>query len=152
MSILQKNPAGIQNCVLSSTNHENVCAGKLSFFLNKNTNDTSKEICGFKSKQSQPHVKGLNEFEDYMVDMIQRVEVKTNTYSNDLQKKLRKDVKDIQEENNIFVKGDKRTKYYKTAAEDYVTLVNKNVMKTYKKTNPSMPDIITLENDRKSRN
>ena len=87
-----------------------------------------------------------------MVDMIQRVEVKTNTYSNDLQKKLRKDVKDIQEENNIFVKGDKRTKYYKTAAEDYVTLVNKNVMKTYKKTNPSMPDIITLENDRKSRN
>ena len=118
---------------------------KAFFFLNKNTNDTSKESYGFKSKRSPPHVKELNEFEDCMLDMIQRVEFKTNTYSNDLQKKLSKDVKEIQEETNIFVKADKTTNYYKTAPEDYVTLVNKNVTKTYKKTNPNVPDIITLE-------
>lgn len=46
--------------------------------------------------------------------MIQRVEFKTNTYSNDLQKKLSKDVMEIHE-NNIFVKADKATNYYKTA-------------------------------------
>ena len=80
-----------------------------------------------------------------MLEMIQQVEFKTNTYSNDLQKKLNKDVKEIQEEHNIFVKADKTTNYYKTAPEDYMTLVNKNVTKTYKKTNPNVPDIITLE-------
>ena len=80
-----------------------------------------------------------------MLDMKQRVEFKTNTYSNDLQKKLSRDVKEIQEENSIFVKADKTTNYYKTAPEDYVTLVNKNVTKTYKKTNPNVPNIITLE-------
>ena len=57
---------------------------KAFFFLNKNTNDTSKEPYGFKLKRSLPHVKELNEFEDCMLDMIQRVEFKTNTYSNDL--------------------------------------------------------------------
>ena len=118
---------------------------KAFFFLNKNTNDTPKESYGFKSKRSPPHVKELNEFEDCMLDMIQRVEFKTNTHSNDLQKRLSKDVKEIREENNIFVKADKTTNYYKTTPEDYVTLVNKNVTKTYKKTNPNVPDIITLE-------
>ena len=99
----------------------------------KNTNDTTKESYWFNSKRSPPHVKELNEFEDCMLDMIQWVEFKTNTYSNDLQKK--KDVKEIQEENNIFVKADKTTNYYKTAPEDYVT-------------HPNVPDIIMLE-DRK---
>ena len=80
-----------------------------------------------------------------MLEMIQRVEFKTNTYSNGLQKKLNKDVKEIREEHNIFVKADTTTNYYKTAPEDYMTLVNKNVTKTYKKTNPNVPDIITLE-------
>ena len=118
---------------------------KAFFFLNKNCNDTSKESYGFKSKRSPPHVAELNEFEGYMLEMIQRVEFRTNTYSNDLQKKLSKDVKEIQEEHNIFVKADKTTNYYKTAPEDYMTLVNKNVTETYKKTNPNVPDIITLE-------
>ena len=111
----------------------------------ENTDDATKETYGFKSKRSPPHVKELNEFEDCILDMIQRVEFKTNTYPNDLQKKLNKDVKEIQEEHNIFVKADKMTNYYKTAPEDYMTLVNKNVTKTYKKTNPNVPDIITLE-------
>ena len=80
-----------------------------------------------------------------MLDMIQQVEFKTNTYPNELQKQLRKDMKEIREENNIFVKADKTTNYYKTTPKSYVTLVNKNVTKTYKKTNPNVPDIITLE-------
>ena len=118
---------------------------KAFFFLNKNCNDTSKESYGFNLKRSPPHAAELNGFEDCMLEMIQRVQFKTNTYSNDLQKKLNKDVKEIQEEHNIFVKADKTTNYYKTAPEDYMTLVNKNVTKTYKKTNPNVPDIITLE-------
>ena len=118
---------------------------KAFFFLNKNTNDTTKESYGFKSKRSPPHVNELNDFKDCMLDMIQRVEFKTTTYSNELQKKLSQDVKEIRDENNIFVKADKTTNYYKTTPEDYVTLVNKNVTKTYKKANPNVPATITLE-------
>ena len=55
---------------------------KSFFFLNKNTHDTTKETYGFKSKRSPPHVKELNDFEDCMLDMIQRVEFKTNTQTN----------------------------------------------------------------------
>ena len=58
-----------------------------------------------------------------MLDMIQRVEFKTNTHPNVLQKKLSKDAKEIKEEKNIFVKADKTTNYYKTEPNDYVTLV-----------------------------
>ena len=70
---------------------------KAIFFLNKNTDETTKETYGFKSKRSPPQVKELNEFEDCMLDMIQRVEFKTNTHPNDLRKKLSKDVKEIRE-------------------------------------------------------
>ena len=118
---------------------------KAFFFLNKNTDDATKETYGFKSKRSPPHVKELNEFEDCILDMIQRVEFKTNTHPNDLQKKLSKDAKEIKEEKNIFVKADKTTNYYKTEPNDYMTLVDKNVTKTYKKTNPKVPDMITLK-------
>ena len=99
---------------------------KAIFFLNKNTDETTKETYGFKSKRSPPHVKELNEIEDCMLDMIQRVEFKTNTLPNDLQKKFSKDVKEIREEKNIFVKADKTTNYYKTKSNGFVTLISKS--------------------------
>ena len=69
-----------------------------------------------------------------MLDMIQRIEFKTNAHSNGLQKKL----KVITEDEIIFVKAGKTTKYYKTEPNDYVTLI-------YKKTNSKVPDMITLK-------
>ena len=77
--------------------------------------------------------------------MIQQSEFKTNNNPNDLQKKLSKDVKEIRGKKNIFVKADKTTNYYKTEPNDYVTLISKNVTKTYKKTNAEVPDMITLK-------
>jgi len=111
----KKHPAGIQNAYLQAliAKTESLIQRmrwRAFFFLNS-TNDTTKESYGSKSKRSPPHVKELNEFEDCMLDMIQWVEFKTNTYSNDPQKKLSKDLKEIQEENNIFVKADKTTNY-----------------------------------------
>ena len=80
-----------------------------------------------------------------MLDMIHRIEFKTNTQPNIFQKQLSKDAKEIREEKSMFVKADKTTNYYKTEPNDYVTLVNKNVTKTYKKTNPKVQDMITLK-------
>lgn len=80
------------------------------FFLkNQDTDDTSKETYGFKSKRSPPHINELTEFADNMLDMIQRVEFRANYTSNDLQNKLKNDLKEIRRDNNIFVKS--RQKY-----------------------------------------
>ena len=62
--------------------------------------------------------------------LLSQQEFKTNAHSKSLQKKLSKDVKEVREEKNFFVKADKTTNYYKTEPRVdymYVTLVNKNV-------------------------
>jgi hypothetical protein len=65
-----------------------------------------------------------------MLDMIQRIEFKTNHHPNKLQTKLGKDVKEIRKDKHIFVKADKTTNHYKTEAKNYNTLLNKNVTKS----------------------
>ena len=92
---------------------------KAFFFLNPNSDTQTKETYGFNSKRLPPHVKELDEFEDCMRDMIQRIKFKTNHHLNDLQNKLSADLKEIREEKHIFVKVDKTTNYYKTEPEDY---------------------------------
>ncbi len=90
-------------------------------------------------------VKELEEFEDCMLDMIQRIEFKTNHHPNKLQTKLGKDVKEIRKDKHIFVKADKTTNHYKTEAKNYNTLLNRNVTKTYKKADPNTRDTITIK-------
>ena len=116
---------------------------KAFFFLNGNTDDTTKETYGFKSKRSPPHVKELDEFEDCMLGMIQRIEFKSNHHPSNLQGKLNQDLKEIREDKHIFVKADKTTNHYKTDPKDYIALVNKNVTKSYKKADNSVPNTIT---------
>ena len=90
------------------------------FFLNPQTEGMTKETYGFNSNRSPPHVKELDEFEDCMLEMIQRVEFKTNHHPNSLQRKLGKDLKEIREDEHIFVKADKTSNYYKTEPNDYM--------------------------------
>ena len=116
---------------------------KAFFFLNDNTEDTTKETYGFKSKRSPPHVKELDEFEDCMLNTIHHIEFKSNHHPNNLQGKLNQDLKEIREDKHIFVKADKTTNYYKTEPKDHMTLVNKNVTKSYKKADNSVPNTIT---------
>ena len=80
---------------------------KAIFFLdNHNTHDATKETYGFKSKRSAPHVNALNEFEDSMLAMIQKIEFRNNYHPNILQEKLATDVKEIRRDKHIFVKAD----------------------------------------------
>ena len=118
---------------------------KAFFFLhNHDTNSNEKETYGFKSKRPPPHVSVLDEFEDNMLNIIQRVEFKTTCAATDsLQAKLNKDVQEIRHDKNIYVKADKTTNHYKAEPQDYLTLLQKNVTKAYKKTNKRIPDSIT---------
>ena len=79
-----------------------------------------------------------------MLNMIQRVEFKTNsTTTNSLQTKLDKDVQEIRQDKKIYVKADKTTNLYKAEPQDYLNILQKNVTKAYKKSNKSNPDSIT---------
>ena len=81
-----------------------------------------------------------------MLGMIQGVQFKTNHQPNNLQRKLGKDLKEIREDKHIFVKADKTTNHYKTEPKDYMTLLNRNVTKSYKKTDHNVPiDIATKD-------
>ena len=114
---------------------------KAFFFLQNDTLSSDKETYGFKSKRPPPHVSALDEFEDNMLNMIQRIEFKTNcTATNNLQAKLDKDVQEIRQDKNIYVKAHKNTNHYKAEPQDYLNLLQKNVTKAYKKTNKSIPD------------
>ena len=119
-----------------------------AFFLeNKDTDSNNKETYGFKSKRPPPQVSALDEFEDNMLNMIQRVEFKTNCTAEDiLQAKLDKDVQEIQQDNNMYVKADKTTPHYQAKPRNYLNLLQKNVTKAYKKTNKDIPHSITSEN------
>ena len=117
---------------------------KAIFFLdNDNTHGAAKEIYGFKSKRSAPHVNALNEFEDSMLAMIQKIEFRNNYHPNILQQKLAADVKEIGRDKHIFVKADKTTNHYITEPNACLTLVHKNVTKACKKTHQNVPNLIT---------
>ena len=118
---------------------------KAFFFLqDHDTTSNAKETYSFKSKRPPPHVRALDEFEDNMLNMIQRVEFKTNsTTANNLQAKLDKDVQEIRQDKKIYVKADKTTNHYKVELQDYLNLLQKNVTKAYKKSNKNNPDLIT---------
>ena len=97
-----------------------------AFFIlqNHNTNSNEKGTYGFKSKRPPPHVRVLDEFEDSMLNMIQRVEFKTNCAATDgLQAKLDKDAKEIWHDKNIDIKADKTTNHYQAEPQDYLTLL-----------------------------
>jgi len=79
-----------------------------------------------------------------MLNMIQRVEFKTScTINNSFQAKPEKDVQEIRQDKNIYVKADKTTSHYKAEPQDYLNLLHKNVTKAYKKKNKHVPDSIT---------
>jgi hypothetical protein len=63
-------------------------------------------------------VKDLEEFEDCMLDMIQKIEFKSKHHPSKLHEKLVNDVNEIQKDLNIFIKADKTTNHYKTDPEN----------------------------------
>ena len=61
--------------------------------------------------------------------MIKNVEFR-NT-NNTFQEKLRNDIKELSQENKVFVSADKSTNIYKMDKESYEKLLFENVTKTY---------------------
>ena len=97
-----------------------------------------KENFGFNSTKPAPSNPDLKEFENGMADLIKNVKFKKDT--NEFQNKLKRDVLDIKAEPKIFIAADKTNNYYKTEAEDYTKLLEKNITKDYKKSDKMTVD------------
>ena len=65
-----------------------------------------------------------------------------------LQSTLRKDIKNMRNDEKMYVAADKTSNFYKTAPENYNTLLENNITKEYKKDNKRIVEKVN-KNDKK---
>ena len=99
--------------------------------MNPPTKQSKKETFGSKSTRTPPDIEKMKVFETKMIWVIENIEF--SKYTNDFQRKLKKDIKSATENTNLTVKADKTTNYYQMKPTDYQSLIDKNVQKAYKK-------------------
>ena len=99
------------------------------FFLNK-SKSKSKETYGFKSTSEPQRLPQMKEFEEKMLDMVVNVEFREPKNSqDDFQRKLKRDLKNIKSDKNIYVKADKTSNYHKMSKENYNKYLSENIQK-----------------------
>ena len=79
-------------------------------FLN-NIQCEEKETYGFRSQKPMPNVEELKDFKDACVDLIGGIKWGRNA-SNPLQRKLKEDIKKINNNPNVIVAADKSHNHY----------------------------------------
>ena len=116
---------------------------KALFFEKPELKGPGIETYGFKSNKAPPQMEHLNAFENDVYDLVSNIEF--NQRRNDFQKKLSKDVREINKSGNVLVAADKTTNLYSMTSEHYGKLVKENVTKAYKKARDSIKHDIDKE-------
>ena len=106
--------------------------------MNPSNND-SKETFGIKTTNPAPSVAELKGFENDMYDLVKNVKFKQQVNST-FQNTLKQNIRELNQENKIYVAADKTSNYYKVEKDDYEEMILKNVTKDYKKTNDKFVD------------
>ena len=97
-----------------------------------------------KCKTTNSHISApSNAFENYLRDMIRNIEFK-NVKSLS-QQQLQNDVKRIKQDPKLLIPTDKTNNLYKLATDEYNKLLTKNIFKSYKKTDKSLPNRTNTE-------
>ena len=84
---------------------------KAFFSLKKKPETDQKERYGFKTSKPPPYIPELRPFEDGLYDLIGKIKTKTTKCS--FQNKLREDMRNVKNSNDIYVPADKTRNYYK---------------------------------------
>ena len=103
-------------------------------FLNPGIESSDKEDYGFLCTKNPPPIDELKDFEDSMLRMIQSVKFKhvNNTFLN----KIKEDTYLIRKEPKLIIPAHKTTNFYKLEPSAYNDLLEKNIMKSYKRAKP----------------
>ena len=99
-------------------------------FLEK-IEENSKETYGFKSRICPQSVDELNKFEEDLMLIINNINFRN--VHNKFQEKVKHDITEIRNSNQVIVPADKTRNLYKIEKEDYNNFLSENVTKTYKK-------------------
>ena len=102
------------------------------------TNRERKKTYGFNTIKPAPIVPELHQFEENMFNLIQKI--KFHKAGNDLQTKMKNDLRDMKHETRMIVPADKTSNFYKTEVGDYRTLLRRNVEAECKR---GPPDLIS---------
>ena len=103
-----------------------------AYFFENPSGEKKRENFGFNSEKSPPPVKDLLAFEADMYKLIKNIQYKQH-YSNSLQQKMNKDIKDMRSSGCFYVEADKTTNIYKLSPGQYNKLLNDNITTTYTK-------------------
>ena len=102
------------------------------FFLYPEKRGQMKENFGFSSINAlNEPVPELKLLEQRLTAMVR--DVKFRKFSNELQKRLKQDVKTIRETKELIIQADKTSNNYKLDVPEYQRLIKKDVHKDYKK-------------------
>ena len=112
------------------------------FYLNKD-NTSRRETYGLKSPKCPPQIGALIPFEKDLMDIVNKV--KFRRHRDEMQGKLKEDVKKITSSKDVYVKADKTRNYYKVAPQMYKEIVKNNVTRNYKKANANTVTKINME-------
>ena len=116
---------------------------KLFWYKSPFNNPNNKETFGFKSQLKAPPDPELKAFEKELFKMIPELEMKTS--NNQLQTKMRRDKKIIQESKEVIVAADKTCNFYKFNVSEYKRMLMNNITKDYRKTNIEVVNKINRE-------
>ena len=78
----------------------------------------------------------LNNFEDKLFDLVKNI--KFEEVPNTFWAKLKKDIRNIQNDPNVYCPADNTTNFYKMTPEDAEALLEKEITKEYKKAEASV--------------
>lgn len=105
---------------------------KALFFTDDQPSDTyhQDDHYGFKSKQCPPQIDEMKPFEDDLYHLIDSISFRQT--SNDLQKKMKQDIKSVRESADVVLPADKTRNLYKVSVDKYNGLLRDNITKKYK--------------------
>ena len=104
------------------------------------------ENFGFKTRKCPPQHKELANFEEELLNLIQKVSFKNTT--NVLQNQLREELSKIRNSSKVYISADKTRNIYDMEKQTYDKLLLENITKTYKK--PTQDLYSTINNDAKA--
>ena len=104
------------------------------------------ETYGFKTNKAPPIIPQLQPLENGLIGMISNIIWRPG--SNQLQKKMKEDIKKIRKDDKLYIASDKTTNFYRTDVNEYNKLKKRNIEKDYKTSSENEIDKVTKE-DRK---
>ena len=104
---------------------------KAIFFMSRNEDSPHPENYGLPTSKCPGQVKEMVQFENDLILLAKNLQFKK--VSNDFQKRLKSDMKAMQESGKTLTPADKTTNMYRLAPEEYSRLKHNAVTSKYKK-------------------